>query len=151
MTSINRDTVSAKQVVRLIGPDNLIVPLPARLSYSRQDPYALTMAFDPGLGEPVEWTFSRDLLASALHGPEGIGDVRAWPSVALASPVEGAAEAGEKILNIMLGSPTGRACFEASAAAIEAFLSRTYEMVPGGQEAACLNLDAELNELLSQA
>ena len=150
MNNINRDTVSAKQEVRLIGPDNLIVPLPARLSYSRQDPYALTMSFDPGMGEPVEWTFSRDLLASSLHGPEGIGDVRAWPSVALPNLAEGAAQAGEKILNIMLGSPSGRACFEASAAAIEVFLARTYELVPDGQETAFLNLDAELAELLSQ-
>lgn len=151
MNNINRDTVSAKQELRLLGPDDLIVPLTARLSYSRHDPYALTMSFEPGMGEPVEWTFSRDLLASALHGPEGIGDVRAWPSVALPSLTEGAADAGEKILNIMLGSPTGRACFEASAPGIEAFLTRTYELVPGGQESACLNLDAELTELLSQA
>jgi hypothetical protein len=151
MNSINRDTVSAKQDLRLIGPDNLVVPLTARLSYIRQDPYAITMSFETGMGEPVEWTFSRDLLASAQHGPEGIGDVRAWPSVVSADPAEGEADAGEKILNIMLGSPTGRACFEASAAGIGAFLARTYEMVPGGQESACLNLDAELTELLSQA
>ena len=41
--------------------------------------------------------------------------------------------------------------FEASAAQVGAFLAQTYELVPGGQEPAFLNLDAELTELLNQA
>ncbi len=48
-------------------------------------------------------------------------------------------------------SPFGPAQFEASAAAIEAFLAQTYQLVPDGQESAYLDLDAELAELLSQA
>ena len=56
-----------------------------------------------------------------------------------------------KILNLSMTSPFGHAQFEASAAAIETFLARTYELVPAGQESAFLNLDAELAELLSQA
>jgi hypothetical protein len=141
MGSINRDTVSARQDLRLVGPGHLIVPLTAGLSYSRQDPYAVRMSLDVSLDEPVVWAFDRDLLAAALHAPAGIGEVRAWPS----------AEAQEKILNIVLGPPSGRARLEASAAGIEAFLTQTYELVPAGQETACLNIDAELTELLSQA
>jgi hypothetical protein len=139
----NRGTVSAEQDLRLVGPDGLIVALRVGLHYSSQDPYAVRMSFDAGTGEPVEWAFSRDLLAAALHSREGIGDVRAWPSVSFAD--------GKKILNFVLGSPPGRARFEASAAGIETFLARTFELVPCGRESDCLRLDAELAELLSQA
>jgi hypothetical protein len=48
-------------------------------------------------------------------------------------------------------SPFGHAQFEASAAAFEAFLARTYELVPDGDESAYMDFDAELTELLSQA
>jgi hypothetical protein len=152
MSSINRDMVSARQDLLLVGPDHVIVPLTADLSYTRQDPYAVTVSLDVNLDEPVVWAFGRDLLAAALHGPEGIGDVRAWPS-AVSAEVEAEEEDGswEKILNIVLGPPSECARFEASAAGIEAFLAQTYELVPAGQESAFLNLDAELAELLSQA
>ncbi len=125
-----------------MGPDNIIVPLTADLRYSRPDPYAVIMSLDTGLEEPVVWSLDRDLLTAALHAPEGIGDVRAWPS---ASP------AGQKVLNIELGPPSGYARFETSAADFGAFLARTYELVPPGQESACLDVDAELTELLNQA
>jgi hypothetical protein len=150
MSSTDRSTVSDGQDLRLIGPE-LTVPLKAGLYYSSQDPYAVRMSLHAGRAEPVEWILSRDLLATALHAPQGIGDVRAWPSAAPAAWAEVADGTGEKILNIELGPPNGYARFEASAAGLGAFLARTYELVPDGQEAAFLNLDAELAELLSQA
>jgi hypothetical protein len=150
MSSIDRDMVSARQDLRLIGPGNVTVPLMAGLNYSRQDPYAVRMSFDTSMDEPVVWTFDRDMLAAGLNAPEGIGDIRTWPSARSVS-AETEAGAGEKILNIVLGPPSGCARFEVDAAAIEAFLTRTFELVPAGQEFACLNLDAELTELLSQA
>jgi hypothetical protein len=145
MSTTNHGTVSAAQGLRLIGPDDLTVPLTARLDYDTQDPYAIVLSLDAGREEPVEWTFSRELLAAALHAPEGIGDVRAWPSKSGQGAVQ------EKVLNIELGSPDGHALFEASAAGIGAFLARTYEVVPAGQESAFIDFDAELTELLSQA
>jgi hypothetical protein len=147
MSRTNRGTVSAEEDLRLFGPDDLIVALTVGLHYSRLDPYAVRMSFGTGIGEPVEWAFSRDLLAAALHAREGIGDVRAWPSAASGTGTG----TGEKILTIVLGPPDGFARFEASAARIEAFLARTYALVPVGQEAACLDLDAEIAELLNQA
>jgi hypothetical protein len=151
MTSINRGTVSAGMDLRLVGPNRIIVPLTAGLHYSNEDPYAVRMSFNVGLDEPVEWAFGRDLLAAALLAPEGIGDVRAWPSAASTACAEDGTDTGEKILNIVLGPPAGCARFEAGAAEIEAFLAQTYELVPGGEEPACLNLEAELADLLSQA
>jgi Streptomyces sporulation and cell division protein, SsgA len=151
MNSTNRGTISVEQEFRLVGPDHLTVLLTADLRYRSADPYAVTMLLDTFLEEPVEWALDRDLLTAALHAPEGIGDFRAWPSAAPAALAGNRADGGEKILNIELGPPAGCARFEASAAGIGAFLARTYELVPAGEESACLNLDAELAELLSQA
>ena len=150
MSNTSRGTVSAEQDLRLIGPGHAIVPLMADLNYSREDPYTVMMSIYAGPDEPVDWSIDRDLLAAALHARQGIGNVRAWPSAVSALAEEGA-DAGEKILNIVLGPPGGCARFEASAVGIETFLARTYELVPAGEESACLNLDAELIVLLSQA
>lgn len=150
MNSGNHDMISAELSMRLIGPGHVTVPLTAVWSYGRQDPYAVRMALDTGEDAPVEWVLARDLLTAALHGRAGIGDVRAWPSAPPAYP-GAAAGTGGKILNIVLGPPHGYACFHVDAADIEAFLGRTYEMVPAGEESDHLNLDAGLAELLSQA
>jgi hypothetical protein len=141
MSSTNHGTISVEQDLRLVGPDDIIVHLTAGLRYSFHDPYAIRMSLDTGLEEPVVWDLDRDMFTAALHGPEGIGDVRAWPS----------AGAREKILNIELGPPSGYARFETSATEIGEFLARTYDLVPSGQESGCLNLDAELTELLNEA
>ncbi len=152
MSSNSRTAVSAELGLGLVGPEQTIVPLMASLYYSSHDPYAVRIAFHVGTDEPVEWTLARDLLAAALHGREGIGDVQAWPSAASAGPAaEVGAAAGPAILNISMTSPFGHAQFEASASAIETFLARTFRLVPAGQEPAYMNFDAELEELLSQA
>ena len=143
MNSNSRTAVSADLGLGLVGPEHTIVPLMASLYYSCQDPYAVKIAFHVGTDEPVEWTLARDLIAASLHSREGIGDVQAWPSAASGN--------GPKTLNISMTSPFGQAQFEASAAAIETFLARTYELVPGGDEPEYMDFDAELNELLSQA
>jgi hypothetical protein len=154
--SNSRVAVFAELSMGLVGPEDVIVPLMASLSYTCSDPYAVKMAFHVGADKPVEWILARDLLAAALHAREGIGDVRAWPSVAAPGPAArgGAAaghRAGERILNISMTSPFGHAQFQAGAADIERFLQRTYNVVPEGRETAFLNFDAELTELLSQA
>ena len=143
MNSNSRTAVSADLGLGLVGPEHTIVPLMASLYYSCQDPYAVKIAFHVGTDEPVEWTLARDLIAASLHSREGIGDVQAWPSAA--------SEHGPKTLNISMTSPFGHAQFEVSAAAIETFLARTYELVPEGDEPEYMDFDAELNELLSQA
>ena len=155
MMSSNHSEISAELSLGLVGPEHMIVPLTASLSYRDTDPYAVRMAFHVGTDEPVEWTFARDLLTAAQHSREGIGDVQAWPSAAPGDPTAGGAQVGattgHSILNIAMSSPFGRAQFEMSAEAIHRFLQRTYEVVPAGQEPGYLDFDAELTELLSQA
>ena len=148
-----RTAVSAELSLGLVRPEHTIVPLMASLHYTRQDPYAVKMAFHVGTGEPVEWTLARELLAAALHSREGIGDVQVWPSAAPDDPEAGqeGIAPGHGIVNIAMTSPFGHAQFEAPAPAIAAFLRRTYQIVPEGQETNYIDFDAELAELLSQA
>ena len=141
MNSSSR-TVSAELGLRLVVPQQTIVPLVASLYYSSDDPYAIRIAFHVGLDEPVEWIFARDLLAAGAEHREGHGDVTVWPS---------ADDAGSAILNIELSSPFGQAHFEAPIKEISDFLKRTYAIVPGGEETDFVNVDAEIADLLRKA
>jgi hypothetical protein len=148
------NTVCAELALVLIGPEEMAVPLVASLYYGRSDPYAVRMAFHTGTGEPVEWVFARDLLAAGLKGRAGAGDIRIWPSPR-ATPAqetgqlfgEGAAARGD-IINVELFSPSGHAHFQAPAVLTAEFLQRTYRLVPAGQEASTVDIEAELEALL---
>ena len=152
-------TISAELGLRLVVPQQTIVPLVASMYYSGSDPYAVRMAFHVGTDEPVEWIFARDLLAAGIESRQGNGDVQVWPSpvsVAEAGDLDliDAAEVAEtrgKVLNIELSSPFGQAHFEAPAEAMSAFLRRTYQIVPAGQESRHIDIETELNELLRDA
>jgi hypothetical protein len=140
-------TVSAELGLRLVVPQQTIVPLVASLYYSGDDPYAIRIAFHVGLDEPVEWIFARDLLASGLKDRQGLGDVQVWPSAAS----DADDDAVEDVLNIELSSPFGQAHFEAPIKEISDFLRRTYQIVASGQEGDFVDVETELNELLRQA
>jgi hypothetical protein len=138
-------TVSAELGLRLVVPQQTIVPLVASLFYSKDDPFAIRIAFHVGLDEPVEWIFARDLLSMGIEGREGQGDVVVWPSAG----TEGGAP--NSVLNIELSSPFGQAHFEAPAREVSDFLKRTYAIVPVGEETNHVDVGAELDDLLRQA
>jgi hypothetical protein len=146
MNSSSSTTVSAELGLRLVVPQQTIVPLVASLYYSGNDPYAIRMAFHVGTDEPVEWIFARDLLAAGIESRQGEGDVQVWPS----EPTDDEGS-GEMVLNIELSSPFGQAHFEAPAEAMSAFLRKTYQVVPAGKESGFVDIEAELNDLLRQA
>src|SRR5206468_10192152 len=75
-------TISAELGLRLVVPQQTIVPLVASMFYSGSDPYAVRMAFHVGTDEPVEWIFARDLLAAGIESRQGEGGVQGWPSAA---------------------------------------------------------------------
>ena len=135
---MNSVTVSAELSLSLVVPEHGAVPLVASVDYCADDPYAITMAFHVGTDEPVEWIFSRDLLAVGLDRAAGDGDVQVWP----------AAAAHRDVVNISLSSPFGQAHFEAPATALTGFLLRTYEVVPAGREADYIDIETELSDLL---
>ena len=138
-------TVSAELGLRLVVPQQTIVPLMASLYYSREDPYAIRIAFHVGLDEPVEWIFARDLLSMGIEGREGLGDVQVWPSAG----TEGGAPGS--VLNLELSSPFGQAHFEAPVKDISDFLRRTCQIVPIGHESDYVDVETELQDLLRQA
>jgi Streptomyces sporulation and cell division protein, SsgA len=138
-------TVSAELGLRLVVPQQTIVPLMASLYYSREDPYAIRIAFHVGLDEPVEWIFARELLAMGIEDREGLGDVQVWPSAG----TEGGAP--NSVLNLELSSPFGQAHFEAPVKDVADFLRKTYQIVAVGQESDHVDVEAELTDLLRQA
>ena len=156
MNRSSSTTISAELGLRLVVPQQTIVPLVASLYYSGSDPYAVRMAFHVGTDEPVEWIFARDLLAAGIDGRHGEGDVKVWPSAQSCAESDGLEVIGDAstegtVLNIELSSPFGQAHFEAPAQAMAAFLHRTYQIVPAGQESGYIDIEAELNDLLRQA
>lgn len=142
---MNSSTVSVEVELRLVATPQTPVPLTGSLFYSRQDPYAVRLAFHVGLEEPVEWIFARDLLSRGIQGRQGIGDVQVRPSPGPAGGEPGSA------LNIELTSPYGRARLEAPAREVGDFLRRAYQIVPDGQESGHIDIDAELSDLLRRA
>jgi hypothetical protein len=142
---MDSSVVSAELSVWLVLPEQMMVPLVARLFYSSEDPYAVSIAFEVGLDEPVEWVFARELLAKGIEGREGLGDVTVWPSAGSEGGVPG------DVLHIELSSRFAHAHFEAPATEISDFLRRTYQIVPAGNESGYVDVEAELSDLLRQA
>lgn len=115
--------------------------IPARLRYEPADPFAVRVSFPPAAsldGFEVEWTFGRDLLAAGTHQPAGGGDVHVWPCGPERTVLEFRAE-------------EGMAMVQFNTADVHEFLSRSYDLVPAGDEGGYLDLDAELAALLRGA
>ena len=153
-------TISAELGLRLVVPQQTIVPLVASMYYNDSDPYAVRMAFHVGTDEPVEWIFARDLIAAGIESRHGEGDVQVWPSPVSCAETEnldviGSAEASGTttgtVLNIELSSPFGQAHFEAPAQEMSAFLQRTFQIVPAGTESNFIDIETELDDLLRSA
>ena len=130
--------------LQLIGPQSW-TEVPALLCYDPSDPFAVRIAFGEAGGpdgadgdEGVAWLVSRELLQAGLEHPAGEGDVRIWPAHATAD-----------VLFLHLRAPSGEALFELSRATVAGFLRQTEALVASGSESALLQLDEELDALLS--
>ncbi|MET9970605.1 SsgA family sporulation/cell division regulator [Streptomyces sp. NPDC006356] len=133
-------TVERELEMRLILSPERGIPVPARLSYHSDDPYAVHIAFHINSEQPVHWTFSRDLLVEGVFRPCGHGDVRVWPT-----KVD-----GRSVVLMALSSPDGDALLEAPAAQVSAWLERTLRVVPPGAEGEQLGIDDALDQLLAR-
>jgi hypothetical protein len=122
----------------VLSPERSI-PVPARLSYRTDDPYAVHITFHIGSDHPVSWTFARELLVEGVFRLCGHGDVRVWPTKV----------AGRSVVLMALSSPAGDALLEAPAAQVSAWLERTVRAVPPGSETEQLGIDDGLAELLA--
>ncbi|MFD9391818.1 SsgA family sporulation/cell division regulator [Streptomyces sp. NPDC060000] len=135
-----RHTVVERELeLNLILSPERSIPVPARLGYRSDDPFAVHVAFHIDSEHPVDWTFARELLVEGVFRPCGHGDVRVWPT-----KVE-----GRSVVLMALSSPAGDALLEAPAAQVSAWLERTLRVVPPGTEGEQLGIDDGLAELLA--
>ncbi len=125
--------------LKLVLSPERSIPVPARLTYRTQDPYAVHVTFHIGSDTPVHWTFARDLLVEGVFRPCGHGDVRIWPT-----KVD-----GRSVICVALTSPDGNALLEVPSAAVAAWVERTLRVVPPGTESERLGIDEGLAELLA--
>lgn len=133
------ESVTNRMELRLVVTGSAPLPVPADITYDPADPYAVRVAFHTGGDEVVEWTFARSLLTEGVTQAVGAGDVQVWPSQTN----------GRRTVCVALSSPSGRALFEASLTDVVQFLTRTYALVPTGNESEYVDIDAELATLLS--
>ncbi len=136
-------TVEVEASLQLVAPDSVNLPVRSSLRYDPADPYAVHVLFHPdnGEGEPVGWSFARDLLVAGLSEATGIGDVRVWPWSTPRGPV----------VALALSSPDGNALFEVPRTVLARFLRRTFVAVPRGEEGRYLDIDAAVGRLLGQS
>ncbi|MEU6506553.1 SsgA family sporulation/cell division regulator [Streptomyces sp. NPDC046942] len=137
---MHHTVVERELELRLILSPERSIPVPARLGYRCDDPYAVHIAFHINSDSPVNWTFARDLLVEGVFRPCGQGDVRVWPTKA----------DGRSVVLIALSSPDGDALLEAPVPQVSAWLERTLLAVPPGTEGAQLGIDDALDQLLAQ-
>lgn len=134
------DTVVERELeLKLVLSPERSIPVPARLTYRTEDPYAVHITFHVGSDAPVYWTFSRDLLVEGVFRPCGHGDVRIWPT-----KID-----RRNIICVALTSPDGNALLEVPSAAVAAWVERTLRVVPPGTETGRLGIDEGLAELLA--
>ncbi|MEU4151340.1 SsgA family sporulation/cell division regulator [Streptomyces sp. NPDC026659] len=126
--------------LKLILSPERSIPVPARLSYRSDDPYAIHVTFHINSESPVNWTFARELLVEGVFRPCGHGDVRVWPTKVN----------GRSVVLMALSSPDGDALLEAPTPQVSAWLERTLRVVPPGAEAEQLGIDAALDQLLAR-
>ncbi|MFJ9742197.1 SsgA family sporulation/cell division regulator [Streptomyces sp. NPDC101166] len=137
-----RPTVVERELeLGLVLSPELSVPVPARLGYRSDDPFAVHLTFHIHSERPVHWTFARELMVEGVFRPCGQADVRVWPTKA----------DGRGVVMMALSSPAGDALLEAPAEQVTAWLERTLRAVPPGTEAARLGLDDALTELFAPA
>ncbi|MFJ4584353.1 SsgA family sporulation/cell division regulator [Streptomyces echinatus] len=126
--------------LKLVLSPERSVPVPARLGYRSDDPFAVHIAFHITSEHPVNWTFARELLVEGVFRPCGHGDVRVWP----------AKVGGRGVVLMALSSPDGEALLEAPVPQVSAWLERTLRAVPPGTEGGRLGLDDALDQLLAR-
>ena len=115
--------------------------LDAELRYDPADPFAVSLAIGVDCGEPVVWTFARELLSAGVNSPAGEGDITVEPDV-----TEGFGS--ERQLRITLATDC-MATMLASTDRVVEFLVETYSVVATGAELDRVDFDAEIAALLS--
>src|SRR4051794_29538748 len=147
-------TASTKEPEMLHAPRTIPTPLPltvatgngeapldAELRYDPADPFAVSLAIGTECGEPVVWTFARDLLSAGVGSPQGAGDITIEPD--FASDMD----SDERMLRITLATDCLATMLVPAAQVVE-FLIESFTVVPTGSELDRVDFDAEIAALL---
>ena len=131
---INVTHVGTETVFDLQCPTGQNVPVEVRLGFRSDDPYAVSM--DLRADNHTTWVVSRELLADGLLTLTGTGDVSLRPL-------------SEESAVLELGNGDVRVTFHVSTADLQRFLDMTRDLVAPGEEAAHLDIDAVIGQLLA--
>ena len=115
--------------------------LDAELRYDPSDPFAVSLAIGVECGDPVVWTFARDLLAAGVSAPSGEGDITIEPDHTSAM------DDSDRKLRVTLATDCLATMVTSTARVVE-FLVETYAVVPTGSELDRVDLDAEIAALV---
>uniref|UniRef100_UPI003F4937D8 SsgA family sporulation/cell division regulator n=1 Tax=Sphaerisporangium sp. CA-236357 TaxID=3240030 RepID=UPI003F4937D8 len=136
-----QDVVRAEVRLWLVDDDGIDgeEPMPAVLSYTATEPYAVTLTY-----HATQWEFSRELLAAGVAVPAGIGGVLVKPAW---SDADG--EAG--VVMVLQAEPEAGCVVQwwTPAGPVQEFLRRTCALVPLGAEPVQPGLDDAIARLLS--
>ncbi|MFE8922621.1 SsgA family sporulation/cell division regulator [Streptomyces sp. WAC04189] len=140
MKSLVRKTL----VVQLQAGETERCPVLAHLAYDAEDPFALTVVFSHDGRVLARWTLDREMVGEGLTRPVGEGDVRLSP--------ESRGMWDELRVELLGDTRTDggrhRAVVYLWAAAVEAFLRETYDVVRPGREE--VRVDDFLAELMAE-
>lgn len=114
------------------------VPMRAVFHYDPCDPLTVSVQLLPPQGPAVTWVVSRDLLYEGTQGRSGMGDVQLWPSLSCSRPM----------MYMRLESRGMTALFEVDLPRLQAWLLRTFDLVPPGTELDSTNWDLLVERLL---
>jgi len=114
--------------------------LSGELRYDPSDPFAVSLAIGTECGEPVVWTFARDLLSAGVSAAAGEGDITI-------EPVNADDGVEERAVRVTLATDCLATMLVSMDRVVE-FLVETYALVPTGTELDRVDLDAEIAALL---
>jgi hypothetical protein len=138
-----RSLVAGRLLMLLQVSPDLALEVEVRLGYDRADPYAVSLTFHIPGDEPVTWMLARELLLDGVSVPSGEGDV-------VFEPVPGE-DPDFPDIRIRLDSPAGTAVLYSPALPLIAFLGKTDQVVPMGEEQVAEDLDQQLARILGGA
>ena len=130
-TEMTPETVAQDMFTVLHGQP---APVVTRWTYSTADPFAVILGVRGRRDRFVEWLVARDLVIESLAGPVGCGDIRMSPQHVQ----------GYDVIEIEIRSTDGRAVLEVDQELLQQFLDASLALVPAGEEAAHMDLDAEI-------
>ena len=136
---VAENTVTHDITIQCIDTSGRTHDLDTVFSYSKDDPFAVTITFLTPEGD-LPWTFSRELLLRGLTAPIGDGDVHVCPSIN---------DRGRAVVIIELSSPDGHLVLLARAGDIHDFIARTSALVAPGTESDFFDADLLISQVLA--